>query len=57
MERPLFVACRWPGTNAASLLFAAHGKNREHARRLLTHVWSQRDLEAKVINSKVDATR
>jgi len=57
MERPLFVACRWPGANAASLLFAAHGNDREHVRLLLTHIWSQGDLEAKVFNSKVDATR
>jgi len=57
MERPLFVACRWPGANAASLLFAAHGIEREHPRLLLTHIWSQGDLEAKVFNCKVDATR
>jgi len=57
MERPLFEACRWPGANAASLLFAAHGNKREHPRLLLTHIWSQGDLEAKVFSCQVDATR
>ena len=51
------MACRWPGANAASLLFAARGNEREHFRLLLTHIWSQGDLNAEVFSSKVDATR
>jgi len=56
MGRPVFVAYRWLGANAASLLFAAHGNEREHPRLLPTDTWSQGNLEAKVFSCKVDAT-
>jgi len=57
IDRLLLVAYRWLGANAASMLLTSHGNEREHRRLLLTHIWSQGDLEAQVVSCKADATR